>query len=173
MVGFWHGVSYMPILLRQRKLRAATHSMHQFMGTVRGIFPEVVEDDLVERVTVLLYESVARSVFGDAFAAALRARARAQYKFNPPYEVEASLGRLSAQITALLEVPDPDAECDKLHGEFTHRVRCVIRAILIEANPGWDDPQIVRLVFPRFEAAAQRMRRHLQGIRQQSDFIMK
>jgi len=163
----------MPIFHRQLKLRAATGSLHQFMGGVRGIYPDIVEDAHVECATMFLYESITRTVFGEGFAAALRARARTQYKFNAPYEVEASLGRISAQITALLEVPDADTLGDRLHGEFTHRVRCVIRALLIDAHPAWDDPAIVRLVFPRFELIAQRMRRHLIGIRQQSQFMMK
>ena len=44
------------------------------------------------------------------------------------------------------------------HDEFTRHVQNVMRALLREAGTQFDRPEIVRLIFPRFEYAARRLR---------------
>ena len=49
----------------------------------------------------------------------------------------------------------------------------MIRALLVEAGAPYDDPGIVKLIFPRFENTARRLRDHLQGLKHQAQFVMR
>lgn len=160
------------MLFRHLRLRAATGSMHQFLNSVRAIYPDVVADDMVEAATIFLYERAMRTVFGSGAAAAFRARIRALVKFAAPYEIEARIGRIESQFEAFTAVRAARSGTP-IHAEFTRHVECAIRALLLEADPKFDDPEVIRLVFPRFELAFRRFVTHLRGIQRQSVFLMK
>jgi len=147
--------------------------MHQFMPAVRGIFPEPPDDPPVEAALTWLYESLARDVFSARFALALRSRLRGLYKSAPMADVEARIARLEAQVQAFTEAARHQQEDAFIDPQFTQNVRIVIRAILRSANPGHDEPEIVKHTFPRFDAAVRRLKGHLSGIRAQPAFMMK
>ena len=130
-------------------------------------------DDVVEATTVFLYARVARDVFGPRFASRLSDHLLQHLKFTTPLDVEARCSRIGRSLT-YFEQAERDACTNHSDQEkFTQHVRSCIRALLAEAGFGSDDSGIVKLLFPRFEAAVRRVRDHLMGIREQSHFVMK
>lgn len=163
----------MPFMVNAHKLTAATGSMHQFCGAVRTVFPDLVDDRVVEAVTSFLYVRVAEEVFGKRFASALRAKVRDIYKFSDWTEVESRIARIEQNIDAFAThsaTLDPALMAEE---EFTRHIRSVIRALLLEAGSPWEDSNAVRHTFPRFENAVRRIKKHLEGIRSQSNFLIK
>ncbi|MFK7959518.1 MAG: hypothetical protein AB8G96_03260 [Phycisphaerales bacterium] len=163
----------MGLFINGHRLKAAAFSLHQFCGAVRTIFPDLVDDRVVEAVTAFLYLRVAEETFGRRFAAALRSRARETYKFSDWSEIESRIARIEHNIEAF---DATSAELDPAlmaEEEFTRHVRSVIRSILLEANNPWQDTNIVRHTFPRFENAVVRIQKHLEGIKGQSTFLMR
>jgi hypothetical protein len=163
----------MNIFLNTRKLKAAASSMHQFCPVVRSIYRSPPDDDVVEAATVFIYEHTAREVFGRRFADALRARLRQRYRYASPVEVETRVLRIGRNCDEFRRWEEAWAPPRDTQGEFTAYVHSVIRALLAEAGQPYDDPEVVKDMFPRFEEAARRLQTHLQGIRQQSRYVMR
>jgi hypothetical protein len=163
----------MSLFVNGHKLNAAAESMHQFCGCIRMIFPDPVHDGIVEAVTGFLYIRVAEEVFGRRFAVSLQAKLRSLYKFAPFSEIESRIARIEHNIQAFdahsVEL-DPTLMAEE---EFTRHVRSVIRALLLEAANPWEDSNVVRHTFPRFENAVRTLKGHLEGIRRQSDFLIR
>ena len=163
----------MSLFVNGHKLNAAAESMHQFCGAIRTIFPDPVEDRIVEAVTGFLYVRVAEEVFGRRFAAALRAKLRTLCKFAPWSEIESRIASIEHNIEAFdahsVEL-DPTLMAEE---EFTRHVRSVIRALLLEGANPWEYTNVVRHTFPRFENAVRSLKAHLEGIRRQSDFLIR
>ena len=163
----------MPILINRLKLEAAAGSMHQFCQSVRTFFPDSPSDTVVESATAFLYLRTARAVFGRRFSEKLREKLRVKYKFADATSIELHISRIDAQREAFertMKDVDPEFAGDD---EFSRHVRCVIRALLSESGDAFDDAELVKTLFPRFEEMARRIRSHLDGIRGQSQFIMK
>jgi len=146
---------------------------------VRGIFPDLVEDRIVETATRYLYVQLADDVFGSRFAALLRAGLRHVYKYAEWQEIEARIGRIERNIRLFNEQEERAIEQGAAtpavvgDDEFTRRVRSVIRALLYEAGSDHDDFNVIRHTFPRFDAAVRRVKSHLTGIEQQPHFVMR
>ena len=163
----------MHLLVNQLKLKAAIRSMHQFCPIVRTIFPDLVDDRVVEATVSLLYQRIADDVYGRRFAVALEAGLRDVYKFSGWIDVEDRIARIVHNISIFethTQSLDPSLDVSE---DFTRHVRSVIRAILLEAHGPWDDTNVVRHTYPRFENAARRIKAHLEGIRKQPKFVMK
>lgn len=163
----------MSMFVNGHKLKAAAGSMHQFCGAVRTVFPDLVDDRVVEAVTSFLYCRLAEEVFGRRFSVALRARCRELYKFSDWTEVESRISRIEHNIAAF---DTHSAELDPAlmaEEEFTRHVRSVIRALLLEADNPWQDTNVVRHTFPRFENTVRRIKKHLEGLRSQSNFLIR
>lgn len=168
----------MPLFVSSLKLKAAAHSMHQMCPAVRGLFPDLVEDRIVETATAYLYGQIADDVFGPRFSAALRARLRNIYKYAEWHEVESRVGRIERNIRLFNEQEEKAAQAGPANptsgdDEFTRRVRSVIRALLYEAGSDHDDFNVIRHTFPRFDAAVRRIKSHQQGISKQPHFVMR
>jgi hypothetical protein len=162
----------MAFFINKLKLKAAAGSMHEFCPVVRNIFPAEPSNDVVEAATLFLYARTAESVFGRWFARHLRRRIREQLKFSTPIEMDARVYR----ITRHMEEFHRHAAGSRPRGlqdEFTRYVHNAMRALLREAGTQFDRPEIVRLIFPRFEYAVRRVRDHLQAIKEQTRFVFR
>jgi hypothetical protein len=152
------------------KVRAAANSMHQFLPVLRNVVPATADEAMVEAATVFLYERITQEVFGKRFASRMRTLVRDRYKFGTPIEVDSRVWK----ITRYFEEFEA-AEKSGIHNDqeaFTVHVRAVIRAFLAESGLDPSNEGLVKEIFPRFEAAARTLKRHLSGIRQQSHFVM-
>lgn len=161
----------MALLISKRKLAAAAGSMHQFCPIVRSVFRVNPEDQVVEAATVFLYSRVAHDVFGTRFALRLQERLRARYKTGSAVEIEKMLHRIACRFEEHRRISSIKTPLNCPHSEFTEHVRSVIRSLLAEAGLP-DDPDFVRDAFPRFEAAVQRLKAHLEGIKRQNQYLM-
>ena len=162
----------MGLLINKLKLKASIGSMHQFCPVVRTIFPDPPTDQVVEAATVFLYEQLVRSIFGNRFADHWRAGIRAKFKYSTAVEMDERLSRIG-QNAQTFEQQEPDPTGSSDHDDFTRHVRSVIRALLVEAGAPYDDAGLVKLIFPRFENTARRLRDHLDGLKHQSQFVMR
>lgn len=145
--------------------------MHQFVPAVRGLFPEPPPDDVVEAATAYLYRSLAGEVFGARFARRLRQAAANRYKFADARTIDRRVERIATQREAFLDAAEDDAS-DHDAG-FASSVRSAIRSILAEGDAAFEDQDLVKGLFPRFEDIARRIKTHLEGIRQQSRWVMR
>lgn len=159
---------FMPLLVDKLKLKAAAGSLHQFLPAVRGVYPRPPADDATEAATVFLYVGLAREIFGRRFAHHLRLHLRPRYKFAIPTEIELRVLRIENRLEALTREAEPSMADDS-----AAHVTTVIRALLAEACPEFDDPRHVRAIYPRFEEAVRRIKNHLLGIKRQPRFVMK
>jgi hypothetical protein len=160
-------------MISRKKLRAATRSMHQFCPVVRTIFRAAVADDVIEATTVYLYERTAHDVFGGRFAAVLRAQLRSDFRYGSTDVIENRLSRINHNVEEFRRAEEEWAGGRGSQDEYTKHVRSAIRAILAEAGLDYDDPELVKDTFPRFEDAARRLQEHLRGIKQQSSYMMR
>ena len=163
----------MGIFVNKLKIRAAVGSMHQFCAPVRMIYPEPPSDDVVEATTVFLYERLARATFGNRFADRWLESVSTSLKYVTPADLKQRLLRIGRNVEEFdRQEMNPGAAVSD-HEQFTRNVRSVIRALLVEAGAPHDDPVLVKLIFPRFQSTAQRLRDHLQGINEQARFVMR
>jgi len=163
----------MSLFLNKLKLNAAVHSMHQFCAIVRLVFPVGVDDGFVEAATVFLYRRLAEGVFGRRFTNKLMSMLDRQYKFATPVEVDGHLYKIARHIEIFEKQTVAATTVDSGQAEFTRHVTVVVKALLAEAGFDPDDAELVRQVFPRFEDAVRRIKKHLTGIKQQSHFVLK
>jgi hypothetical protein len=155
------------------KLNAAARSMHQFCPIVRAIYPEPPTNEAVEAATVYLYMGLAHEIFGKRFTAQLRESVRNHYKYAEPIEVDLRVMRMEQRVELLKRGLRSQKNGNSNFVEFTQHVHNVIRALLTEAGDGFDNPQVVKLIFPRFEEAVRRIKNHLLGIKHQSRYVMR
>ncbi len=163
----------MALFIDNLKLKATTGSMHQFLAVVRAIFPTPPPDEVVEAATLYVYMHTAEGVFGKRFRERMQEAMRDELKFASAVDTESRLFRIDrnrAEFEAAAVAADPP-EC--ANDAFMHHVHSVIRALMREGGFPTEDPGLVRLIFPRFEQAARRVRDHLMGIRDQSRFVMR
>jgi hypothetical protein len=154
------------------KLQAASKSMHQFCNVVRSIYPCETRDDIVEAATGFLYLSVAGDVFGKRFRQRLRSVIRHRLKYITPEDFVARIDRISMQAEAFrISEFSAHAPIDDRAG-YQIAVNGAIRSLLIEAGMQYDDAEVMRACFPRFEHAAARMQSHLHGIRNQNRWLI-
>lgn len=163
----------MAIFVDSLKLKATVRSMHQFCGVVRAIFPSPPSDDVVEAATLYIYIRSAEGIFGKRFSERMSEALRDQLKFASPVDIETRLLRIDRNRDAFETAANEADPPESAHDSFTNHVHSVIRALVSEANFSAEDPGIVRLLFPRFEHAARRVRDHLLGIKEQSRFVMR
>jgi hypothetical protein len=174
----------MGLFINKLKLKAAIGSMHQFCPVVRTIFPDAPTDEVVEAATVFLYERLVRAIFGNRFADHWRAGVRAKFRYSTPIDMDMRLARIGQNVETFEQQEAAPGDGSGAsggsggsgasdHDEFTRHVRSVIRALLVEAGAPYDDPGIVKLIFPRFENTARRLRDHLQGLKHQAQFVMR
>jgi hypothetical protein len=156
------------------KLKAAASSMHQFCPFVRTLFPGHPTDDVIEASTVFLYRNLAREVFGRRFVEKLNEQLREKYRHGPPIEIDLRVQRIENRLELMRrEASENGNGHGTLHDQFTAHVRCVIRSLLAESGQEFDNPELVKLIFPRFEDTVRRLKDHLLGIKNQARFVMK
>lgn len=156
------------------KLKAAASSMHQFCPFVRTLFPGHPTDDVIEASTVFLYMNLSREVFGKRFVEKLNEQLSEKYRYGPPIEIDLRVKRIENRLALMRRSSETNGDNQgTLHEQFTAHVRCVIRSMLAEAGPELDSPELVKLIFPRFEDTVRRMKDHLMGIKNQARFVMK
>jgi hypothetical protein len=157
------------------KLNAAARSMHQFCPIVRTIYPDPPSNEAVEAATVYLYAGLAQEIFGKRFTIRLREEIRNHYKYAEPIEVDLRVIRMEQRVELLRREArtQRNGNGNSQYVEFTQHVHNVIRALLSEAGDGFDNPQVVKLIFPRFEEAVRRIKTHLLGIKHQSRYVMR
>jgi hypothetical protein len=147
--------------------------MHQFCPIVRAIYPDPPTNEAVEAATVYLYTGLAQEIFGKRFTARLRESIRDHYKYAAPVEVDLRVMRMDQRVELLRREARSHRNGNSNYVEFTQHVHNVIRAMLTEAGDGFDNPQVVKLIFPRFEEAVRRIKTHLLGIKHQSRYVMR
>jgi len=163
----------MSFLINKLKLKAAVGSMHQFLPVVRSIYPRIPPDEATEAATVFLYAGLALEIFGRRFADRLRLHLRPRYKFAISTEIERRVLRIENRLEALKREADKYSAESSPHARSAAQVTSVIRALLAEACPESDEPEQVRAIYPRFEDAVRRIKKHLLGIKRQTRFVMK
>ncbi len=163
----------MGLLINDRKLKAAVNSMHQFCQEVRTVFPGEVDDRVVEAATAYLYLSLARDLFGPRFSSKLQKRLAARLKYSTPAEVEGHIARITKHSEAL-EKAMASASHDRSAEEIVRaHVTSVIEAMLGDAGFNGDDPEVLKKSYPCFETTIKEMRKHLIGIKEQNNYLMK
>lgn len=161
-------------LVNERKLKAAANSMHQFCQQVRGIFPDNVDDRVVEAATVYLYVSLARDLFGQRFAAKLQRKLATNLKYSTAAEVEGHIARLEKQTDVLERAAHEDHPARTPEEIVRVHVVCTIQAMLSDAGfQEQRDQETIGRLYERFERAVKEMRRHLVGIKEANYFVMK
>ena len=163
----------MALLMSTRKLKAAATSMHQFLPVVRGVFPEQASDELVEAVTLFVYEWQAEREFGRRFAGQLKRLLRERYRFSDAGDVEERVSRIRRHAEYFALAAKNDRSRGGWESESTMHVVSTIRSLLLEAGLPFSDPELLQRTYQRFEEAVRRVRDHLRGISQQNKFIMK
>ena len=58
----------MGLFSKERKMKAAAASMHQFCQEVRHMFPGDVDDRVIEASTAYIYVKMTQDLFGNRFA---------------------------------------------------------------------------------------------------------
>lgn len=161
------------MLVNDRKLKAATGSMHQFCQEVREVFPGDVDDRVVEAATAYLYLSLARDLFGQRFASKLQKRLGERLKYSTPAEVEGHMVRITRHAEAMEKAMAAQTH-DKSPEEIVrNHVTAVIEAMLADAGFPTNDPATFKKAYPVFDAAIKSIRTHLLGIKEQNHFLMK
>jgi hypothetical protein len=163
----------MGFLVNERKVRAASASMHQFCQQVRGIFPGPASDKVVEAATIYLYLILAQDLFGMRFADKLQRKLRRQLKYCSAKEAEAHLAgivRRAATLERAAESRNPNRSPEDI--VRTHVV-CVIESMLTDAGFNDVDTDLAKKAYQAFETAVKNIRRHLLGIKEQNFFLMR
>ena len=155
------------------KLKAAQHSMHQYMSSVRPIFPGEVADDVVEVATFFLYIRIARDVFGSRFASRLTRRLRHQLKYNDPATGMSRLKRIAKRAEQMRKALRQSSASRAPEAEFENNVRSAISSLLAEGEFPASDPEVLKLAFKEFDGAVRQIKQHLAGIKKQNHFIMR
>lgn len=163
----------MGLFVDRKKLKAALHSMHQFLGPVRSIFPCRVPDDVAEAALAYMYFTTASSVFDRRFTSRLELAMREKYQFATAVEIESRVNRIRHLAEAYRQAyEDARSETSISQTPFQDLVRGAIKALFVEAGREADE-EIVTQYFALFEEAARRLRDHLAGIRKQNHFLMR
>ncbi len=163
----------MGFLVNDRKLKAATASMHQFCHDVREIFPGDVDDRVVEAATAYLYGSLVRDIFGQRFGAKLQKRLHTRLKYSTSAEVEGHIARITKDAGAMEKGLDANAPDRSPEDIVRAHVLSVIDAMLTDAGFKNPDREQAAKVYTKFEVAIKVMRTHLLGIKEQNYFLMK
>lgn len=164
----------MALIVNRVKLSAAAGSMHQFCSTVRNIFPTPPSDEVVEAATVFLYLQVAREVFGGRFATRLRAALRPIYKFASAPIIDSCVVRIERELEDRHAMTARTASLHMPGDAFARSVANAIRSLIVSAGLAAEpDEETLRASYPRFEEAVRSVKRHLQGIHDQSGFILR
>jgi hypothetical protein len=163
----------MGFFLDRLKLKAALHSMHQYLSPVRGMFPGDVSDEVVEAATYFLYVRIARDVFTPRFAATLSRRLKYNLKFNDPSTAVGHVKRIGRRAEKMRKALRSSSASRAPEIEFENNVRSVISSLLAEANLPANDPEVLKVAFREFDNAVRQIKQHLLGIKKQNHFIMR
>jgi len=163
----------MAVLVSRRKLKAAASSMHQFLPVVGSVFPEQANDEVVEAVTLFVYEWQAQRVFGRRFASQLRRLLRERYRFADAGDLEDRVSRIRRHAEYFAMAAKSDRKRARWEPQHTVHVVSMIRSLLLEAGHPFNDQELLQKTYQRFEDAVRRVRDHLHGIQGQNQFIMK
>jgi hypothetical protein len=163
----------MGLLINDRKLKAATGSMHQFCQPVREIFPGEVDDRVVESVTLYLYTSLTRDLFGARFGNKLQKRLLPRLKYTTSAEVQGHMARITKHSSALEKVEESTGQTRSPDEAVRAHVASTIEAFLSDAGFATSDQAVLQKAYDRFERCIKVMREHLIGIREQNYFLMK
>ncbi|MHC5024045.1 MAG: hypothetical protein ACYTGG_09045 [Planctomycetota bacterium] len=163
----------MAMFVDRLKLKAALHSMRQYMSSVRPIFQGDVSDEVVEAATYFLYVRVAGDVFNSRFATRLARRLKYQLKFNDPASISARAHQIASRAESMRKALRTSSFGRTPESEFESNVRSVICSILMEANLPVNDPEALKHSFGEFDRAVRQIKEHLVGIKKQNHFIMR
>ena len=163
----------MGLLPDHRKLDAAASSLHQYYPAVRSIFPGPVAEQVIESIAVLLYLRAAREVFGRRFAERLSARLGRRLRHASEAEVSRRMDAITRRTIAFESEADELLAAGARESAFEHHVRCVLRALLVEAGFDPDDAEVVHDRYMPLMDAARRLAEHLRGIKRQNPFMMR
>lgn len=159
-------------MVNDRKLKAAIGSMHQLCQSVRAIFPGDVDDRVVEAVTLYLYTSLARDLFGPRFAAKLHKRLSVRLKYATAAEVEGHLARITKQSEAIQQAEESVSEDRSPEEMCRAHSSAVIASMLDDAGFNGRDPETHKKAYIKFDEAILEIRKHLIGIKEQNYFVM-
>lgn len=163
----------MGMLINEKKLKAAIGSMHQFCHPVREIFPGDVDDCVVESATLYLYTSLARDLFGPRFAGKLQKKLYERLKYTTRAEIQGHIARITKTSDALEKAEHTTSHDHSPEEVVRAHVTSTIEAMLADAGFSYDDAEVIKKAYDRFERAIKIIRQHLIGIREQNVYLMK
>ena len=163
----------MGLFTDDRKVKAAARSMHQFLPEMRGLFPEAVQDWVVEASLVFMYRRMCHEVYGHRFVERWDGHVHDLYKYATAPEVNAQILKVAKLAESYEGVDDTLLPDDAVVTDYEHRIRCMIRAIFNGAGCPGDDPEIIRSSFAPVESLMKKIASHLAGIKKQNPFVMR
>ncbi len=163
----------MGLWINNKKLKATALSMHQYCSPVRMMFSQLPEDAVTEAITVYLYTGLAREVFGPRFSDKLRSLLRRLYKFGEPTDIDARVARLSRQSEDYQMAAGADNKSRSPEQIYIDHIQAMIKSFLAEAGQRYEDPLLIKEMFPRLDETIKRIREHLAGIQSQNRFLMR